>query len=107
MQREKRVLVTGGTGGIGLGIAHAFLRAGYRVVATGLTDAEIAAVEPQDGLSLAKLDVTDQAAIDRLRRWSCSGLCGIERRRRAAYQIARFGVGARRYSRQCRRSRMD
>ncbi|MFO1055442.1 MAG: SDR family oxidoreductase [Dongiaceae bacterium] len=62
----RRAVVTGGTGGIGLGIAEALLAAGYAVTATGLTAAEVAAVAPRPGLDATLLDVTDQGAVDRL-----------------------------------------
>ncbi|MBM6581273.1 SDR family oxidoreductase [Microvirga sp. BT689] len=38
---EKRVLITGGTSGIGAGIVRGFLEAGAEVVATGVTQAEV------------------------------------------------------------------
>ena len=62
----RRALVTGGTGGIGSAIAQALADAGYRVVATGLTDAEITALPRRDGVEAALLDVSDPASIDRL-----------------------------------------
>jgi NAD(P)-dependent dehydrogenase (short-subunit alcohol dehydrogenase family) len=62
----RRALVTGGTGGIGLGIAEALLAAGYAVTVTGLTPAEVAAVAPRPGLEAAVLDVADQGAVERL-----------------------------------------
>ncbi|KAB0677417.1 SDR family NAD(P)-dependent oxidoreductase [Aureimonas leprariae] len=62
----RRVLVTGGTSGIGAGVAKAFLEAGAEVVATGLTEAEIEAarVDPPLGAArLERLDVRDAAAV--------------------------------------------
>jgi NAD(P)-dependent dehydrogenase (short-subunit alcohol dehydrogenase family) len=52
------VLVTGGTSGIGAGIARAFQSAGARVRVTGLTAAEADAARG-DGLDASPLDVTD------------------------------------------------
>lgn len=56
-------LVTGGARGIGLGIAEALLARDYQVVVTGLTDNEVAAVPPRQGLSAIRLDVTDGISV--------------------------------------------
>jgi NAD(P)-dependent dehydrogenase (short-subunit alcohol dehydrogenase family) len=58
-----RALVTGGTTGIGLGIASAMVDAGYEVTATGLTDAQVAAVPQRQHLSAVKLDVTSEESV--------------------------------------------
>ena len=59
------VLVTGGTSGIGRGIAEAFAGEGAEVVVTGLTEAEVESCrETTSRLSARCLDVADQAAID-------------------------------------------
>jgi NAD(P)-dependent dehydrogenase (short-subunit alcohol dehydrogenase family) len=58
-----RALVTGGTTGIGLGIATAMVDAGYEVTATGLTDAQVAAVPQRQHLSAVKLDVTSEESV--------------------------------------------
>jgi NAD(P)-dependent dehydrogenase (short-subunit alcohol dehydrogenase family) len=65
----RSVLVTGGTSGIGAGVARAFLRAGCTVIATGVTKAEIdtLAGDPYIGSArLEQLDVRDGAAVDAL-----------------------------------------
>jgi NAD(P)-dependent dehydrogenase (short-subunit alcohol dehydrogenase family) len=63
----RRVLVTGGTGGIGRAIADAFAAEGAEVVVTGLTEAEVESCrDAAGGLTAHRLDVADQAAIDRL-----------------------------------------
>lgn len=63
-----RVLVTGGTSGIGLGIAQAFRQAGAQVVAAGLD----AAGSGCEGLEVRHLDVTDEGAV-------ASCFAGLER----------------------------
>jgi len=58
------VLVTGATSGIGAGIAGAFAAAGDAVVATGATDAEVAAARAQTpGIEVRRLDVRDGDAV--------------------------------------------
>ncbi len=59
--RDRKVLVTGGRSGIGLGIARAFQRAGATVIVAGL-----ATDDRQDDLIVETLDVTDAQAVDRL-----------------------------------------
>jgi NAD(P)-dependent dehydrogenase (short-subunit alcohol dehydrogenase family) len=56
-------LVTGGTRGIGAGAALALAQAGYQVLATGLTDEEVAAAPPHPAIRRARLDVTSDAEV--------------------------------------------
>lgn len=56
-------IITGGTTGIGFGIATAMLDAGYEVTATGLTDEQVAAIPQRQHLSAVKLDVTSTASV--------------------------------------------
>jgi NAD(P)-dependent dehydrogenase (short-subunit alcohol dehydrogenase family) len=56
-------LVTGGTSGIGQGAALALAQAGYEVLATGLTEAEVAAPPPHPAIRHARLDVTKDAQV--------------------------------------------
>src|SRR5262249_60411982 len=62
----RQALITGGARGIGFGVATAMLAAGFRVVVTGLTEDEVAAVPQQDRLEAVRLDVTDAAGIAEL-----------------------------------------
>jgi NAD(P)-dependent dehydrogenase (short-subunit alcohol dehydrogenase family) len=66
----RRVLVTGGTSGIGAGIARAFAASGAEVIATGATEAEVARARA-DGAhaalhALRVVDVRDGAAVQAL-----------------------------------------
>lgn len=64
----RRVLVTGGTSGIGAALSAGFAKAGAEVVATGLTDSEIAAAEGSAprGVAFQRLDVRDGDAVRHL-----------------------------------------
>ncbi|MEQ8966735.1 MAG: SDR family oxidoreductase [Azospirillaceae bacterium] len=83
----KRALVTGGTRGIGAGIAEALLAAGWQVLATGVGEDEVAACAPREGLEARRLDVTDQAAVDGL----FAGLDRLDALVNAAGILARGG----------------
>lgn len=56
-------LVTGGTRGIGAGAALALAQAGYQVLATGLTEEEVAATPAHAAIRHARLDVTKDAEV--------------------------------------------
>lgn len=63
----RHVLVTGGTSGIGAGVARAFLAEGAIVTATGISLEEIgSAAESMPGLRTALLDVRNGAEIESL-----------------------------------------
>jgi NAD(P)-dependent dehydrogenase (short-subunit alcohol dehydrogenase family) len=66
---EKVAVVTGGTAGIGFGIAEVLAKAGCRVIATGTrTETVEAAKQAADGKNIAfvKADVTDEAEMQGL-----------------------------------------
>jgi len=73
----RRVLVTGGTSGIGAAVARAFVRAGAGVTATGLARAELDALagDPDlGGADLRTLDVRDAGSVSGL----VAGLGGLD-----------------------------
>ena len=57
----RQALITGGTTGIGLGIAAAMAEAGYQVTVTGLTEEQVASAPGH--LSAVRLDVTSAASV--------------------------------------------
>ena len=60
----KTVVLTGGTGGIGLALATAFRDAGAEVHATGATEGEVAGAEAMtDGIAFAVLDVRSDRSV--------------------------------------------
>ncbi|MEO1729899.1 MAG: SDR family oxidoreductase [Pseudomonadota bacterium] len=67
---RRRVLITGGSSGIGNGMAHAFATYGADVIVTGTRPDEGDYLEAEDsdftGLTYACLDVTDRAAAEKL-----------------------------------------
>lgn len=61
----RTVVITGGTGGIGLGLAQGFAAAGANVHATGATEVEVATAKGvASGIDFAVLDVRDTAAVN-------------------------------------------
>jgi NAD(P)-dependent dehydrogenase (short-subunit alcohol dehydrogenase family) len=90
-----KALITGGTTGIGFGIALAMVEAGYHVTVTGLTDAQVAAIATGQQLAAVKLDVTSAASVadvlaqfDRLD--ALINCAGIIFRNHAEYDIETF-----------------
>jgi NAD(P)-dependent dehydrogenase (short-subunit alcohol dehydrogenase family) len=63
---SRNVLVTGGSGGIGNGIARAFADRGYKVVATGLSEQEISVLPRYENVRYEILDVVNNDDVLRL-----------------------------------------
>ncbi len=73
--QDKTVLITGGTSGIGAGIARGFLAEGANVIVTGATEAEAARARSEMPQTAAHaLDVRDTDAVNRL----VSGLADLD-----------------------------
>ena len=62
----KTILVTGGTRGIGLAIAQAFQKKGYRVVVTYSKDEESANLAKEQGLEVFRADVSKEDEVKSL-----------------------------------------
>lgn len=60
----KHVLVTGGTRGIGAGVARSLASAGWSVIAASVSQSEIDAFKPHERIVTRLLDVTDQTSVD-------------------------------------------
>jgi NAD(P)-dependent dehydrogenase (short-subunit alcohol dehydrogenase family) len=58
-----RAIVTGGTSGIGLGVANAMADAGYEVTATGLTDEQVASMPVRPRVTAVQLDVCSAESV--------------------------------------------
>ena len=91
---KQSVVVTGGTRGIGAGVAAVLHEAGYHVIAASVSEAEIASFDGPEAVETRLLDVTDGAAVtaffaglDSLQGLvNCAGIL----RRDAEYEIEVF-----------------
>jgi NAD(P)-dependent dehydrogenase (short-subunit alcohol dehydrogenase family) len=61
---RRQALITGGTSGIGYGIAQAMANAGYEVTATGLTEEQVASMPAHPNISAVQLDVTSAESVE-------------------------------------------
>lgn len=59
----KKALVTGGTSGIGFGVCEVLLAQGWQVIATGVSEKEVADCPEVEGLTAHRLDVTDDLSV--------------------------------------------
>ncbi|MEM9427516.1 MAG: SDR family oxidoreductase [Pseudomonadota bacterium] len=62
----KHVVITGGAGGIGAGVARILSDKGWRVTATGVSQAELDAYDPPANVATCRLNVADQTSVDAL-----------------------------------------
>lgn len=60
----RQAFVTGGTSGIGAGVARTLAHAGWSVIAASVSQSELDAFEAQDAIAVRRLDVTDQASVE-------------------------------------------
>jgi NAD(P)-dependent dehydrogenase (short-subunit alcohol dehydrogenase family) len=92
---QKSVLVTGGTRGIGEGIARAFAEAGWSVIACGFSQQECDAFAPHPHIQTRLLDVTRQESVDAIvgsltRLDALVNCAGIIQRGGAEFEIEAF-----------------
>ncbi|MBW8724303.1 MAG: SDR family NAD(P)-dependent oxidoreductase, partial [Inquilinus limosus] len=64
--KDKTIVVTGGSRGLGLGLVEALVDQGARVAVVARGQAALAAVERRLGVTTIPADVTDQAAAHRI-----------------------------------------
>ena len=60
----RQAFITGGTSGIGAGVARTLANAGWSVIAASVSQSELDAFEAQDAIAVRWLDVTDQASVE-------------------------------------------
>lgn len=63
---NRTVVITGGTRGIGAGVAEVMSRSGWHVISAGVSEEEIARFSGSKDIELRLLDVTDEASVDGL-----------------------------------------
>ena len=89
------VIVTGGTRGIGEGVARYLAAAGYKVKATGASQEELNHFKSQENIETFLLDVTDQSSVDQLldgmeEIFGLINCAGILQRDNAEFDINKF-----------------
>lgn len=62
----RTAVITGGTGGLGAAVTHAFLDAGWRVVVPYNAPRELERVREHEALELVEADLTDPASVARV-----------------------------------------
>jgi NAD(P)-dependent dehydrogenase (short-subunit alcohol dehydrogenase family) len=63
---DRTVIVTGGTGGLGVAVVQAFLDAGWRAVVPWLAERELGRLPEREGLELVQADLCDPDAVGRV-----------------------------------------
>ena len=90
----RNAIVAGGTRGIGEAIARALARQGWRVIAGGIGEEEIAAFAPDPLIEPVRLDVTDDSSVaslfEGIERLDALVNCAGILRKADEYQIADF-----------------
>ena len=94
-EMTKTVLVTGGTRGIGAGIARRLADVGYCVIAASNSDQELQAWSPHPGIRTARLDVTSDTSAaevmsDVPELFGLVNCAGILQRGNAEFEIDKF-----------------
>jgi NAD(P)-dependent dehydrogenase (short-subunit alcohol dehydrogenase family) len=60
---ERTALITGGTGGLGVGVVGSFLEDGWRVVVPWVAERELERLPARDGLTLVQADLFEDDAV--------------------------------------------
>ena len=87
---EKRIIVTGGTSGMGEGIVRAFPGLGAKVVFWGRNEKAGAKIAEETGALFVKAEVSDKASVDEAMKRSVELLGGVDEFPEH-FQIAVFG----------------
>ncbi len=74
----KRIIVTGGTSGMGEGVTRAFPKLGAKVVFWGRNEAAGKKIQEESGATFIKADVTDEAVVQQAMKQSVELLGGVD-----------------------------